>query len=696
MNIFRIKGPSWKAIFISFSIISIIILAFIFYLVQDLAALKNLETAKPALSTQVYSNDGKIIHQYFTHNRVHVDYSHLPVSIVQALISTEDVAFWEHWGISIKGILRSLIVDLAQMSFTQGSSTITMQLARNLYNEIGFTKSIVRKIREAITAIEIERHYSKEEIIEMYLNVSFFGHNFYGIQSASENYFGKKVNELTTEESALLIGLLQSPNNYSPFRHPDKSLNRRNIVLQRMATVGFISQGAADSLRQIPIDVKQLEEYSIAPYFTEYIRKQLNDLQDSLQVNIYEDGLKIYTTLDTRIQMAMDSAIIRQVDPVQERVRNQIKMQRYREELEDDSLFLKQTVVQMGMVSINPKNGEILAMVGGRDFEKYKFNHATQAPRQPGSAFKPFLYTTAIENGYTPVNTELNQPVVLTNDDGTRWTPENYDHSVGGPTSLRDGLRRSLNLVAIRLMQRVGPRNVVRTARRFGITTRLRAVPALALGTSEVYLLELASAFTVFANHGIRIQPHGILRIEDRYGSVIYETHPKHDVVLRESTTYVMNNMLQNVVNMGTGVRLRSVYHLPYSLQIGGKTGTTADFTDAWFMSFTPDITTGVWVGLDNPEIKLGPGMSGASAALPFVGDFLKTVYDSAYFEPAEFPYPENDVVKLMICRESNKLANRFCPDVYEEVFDIRFQAKEYCDIHKKSAPGRKHPKRGF
>jgi penicillin-binding protein 1A len=701
----RIQGPSWKKIFLTLGLFLILSAAFIVYIVQDLAALKNLEQVKPALSTQVYSKDGVLIHQYFTHNRVYVDYSQFPESLVEALVATEDAAFWDHWGIHLKGILRALIVDIASMKFTQGSSTITMQLARNLYNEIGSRKNLLRKIKEMITALEIARHYSKEEIIEMYLNVSFFGHNYYGIESASENYFNKSVSELEPQEAAMLVGLLKSPNYYTPYRHPEQAKKRRNTVIQRMATVGYISQSRADTLKAAPLVVEKSQHVSTAPYFAEYIRRQLNRMQDSLGVNIYEDGLTIYTTLDTRIQSAMDSSIYYNIGRIQERVRNQKKLQRMREEMEQDSsikvdrdsLFLAKTTVQIGMLAISPKTGEILAMVGGRDFDRYKFNHVTQAPRQPGSAFKPFLYTTAIENGYLPTHTELNQPVVLTNDDGTRWTPENYDHSVGGPTSLREGLRRSLNLIAIRLIQRVGPRNVVNTARRFGITTRLRAVPALALGTSEVYLMELVSAYTVFANHGIRITPYGIEKIEDRFGSVIYSSRSHRDEVLRESTTFVMNTLLQNVVNAGTGYRLRSVYHLPYSLSIGGKTGTTADFTDAWFMGFTPDVTVGTWVGIDNPGIKLGPGMSGASAALPFVGDFLSTIYkEQKIFEPSEFEFPENDCVKQVICKESLEIATPYCPETYEEVFDIRFQPKETCHIHTKSRIIRKRSGRGF
>jgi penicillin-binding protein 1A len=693
-NPLKISGPSWRTIIISLAAIFAIGLVSLYLLVQDLAALRNLETARPALSSQVYSSDGKLIHSYFTHNRVQITYDQLPGNLVKALIATEDASFTRHWGISSRGVMRAIVVDIISLSFREGFSTISMQLARNLYEEIGRKKSIQRKLREMITAIEIERHYSKQEIIEMYLNTVFFGHSYYGIQSASENYFDKSVEDLLLEEAALLVGLLRSPNYYSPWRNLERARSRRNVVLARMAAVGYLDSSAKDSLQALPVEVRKPEDTSAAPYFTEHVRRQLNQLQDSLGVDIYADGLTIYTTLDTRIQMAMDSAIIKRIDGIQERVLRQGKLKRLRTSMDDDSLFFEKTMVQIGMLAISPRNGAILAMVGGRDFSRYKFNRATQAPRQPGSAFKPFLYTTAIENGYTPVHVELNQPVVLQNDDGSRWTPENYDRTVGGPTSLREGLRRSLNLVAIRLIQRIGAGNVTKTARRFGLTTRLRAVPALALGTSEVYLDEMVSAYTVFANNGIRVQPFAIRRIEDRFGAVIYENRIKREVVLQEGTAYVMNRMLQNVVNAGTGYHMRSIFKVPYSLQIGGKTGTTADFTDAWFMTFTPDITAGVWVGLDDQQIKLGPGMSGAVAALPFVGEFIKTIYDSSYFQPAEFPFPEDKVVKLMICKDSNQLAGSVCPNPYEEVFDIRFQARENCTLHTRSKPGRQN--RGF
>jgi penicillin-binding protein 1A len=378
----KISGPSWRTIIISLAAIFAIGLVSLYLLVQDLAALRNLETARPALSSQVYSSDGKLIHSYFTHNRVQITYDQLPGNLVKALIATEDASFTRHWGISSRGVMRAIVVDIISLSFREGFSTISMQLARNLYEEIGRKKSIQRKLREMITAIEIERHYSKQEIIEMYLNTVFFGHSYYGIQSASENYFDKSVEDLLLEEAALLVGLLRSPNYYSPWRNLERARSRRNVVLARMAAVGYLDSSAKDSLQALPVEVRKPEDTSAAPYFTEHVRRQLNQLQDSLGVDIYADGLTIYTTLDTRIQMAMDSAIIKRIDGIQERVLRQGKLKRLRTSMDDDSLFFEKTMVQIGMLAISPRNGAILAMVGGRDFSA---TNLTALPRHRGN-----------------------------------------------------------------------------------------------------------------------------------------------------------------------------------------------------------------------------------------------------------------------------------------------------------------------
>ena len=379
----------------------ILCLIFITYLIQGMPSLTQLENIDPPLVSRIYSEDGRVIHELFIHNRIYVPYDKLPDHTIDALLDTEDRDFFDHWGINMKRVPKAFFVDLITLSFRQGFSTITMQLARNLY--FGFAKNITRKFREILTAIQIERTYSKKEILEMYLNMAFFGHGTYGIQSASKMYFGKDVSELTVDEGALLIAMLKGPNRYSPVNYPDRAIQRRNIVLYNMLVCNSVTQAAYDSLSKLPIILRKLEESnSVAPYFTEYVRQQLNALQDSLGVNVYEDGLNIYTTLNSKMQAAMDSAVNRKIPELQKDVRAYLrrKQQRDKQRAEEkekdfveipDSLFEEKSRVEIAFVAVNHRNGHILAMVGGRDFQKSQFNRAIQAKRQPGSAFKPFL-----------------------------------------------------------------------------------------------------------------------------------------------------------------------------------------------------------------------------------------------------------------------------------------------------------------
>ena len=672
---------------------SIFIFCFFFlvYLVVGMPSLTQLENIDPPLVSRIYSEDGKVIHELFIHNRIYVPYDKIPENAIHALLDTEDRDFFEHWGINIKRIPKAFLVDLVTLSFRQGFSTITMQLARNLY--FGFAKNIVRKFREILTAIQIERTYSKKEILEMYLNTAFFGHGTYGIQSASKKYFGKDVSELTSDESAILVAMLKGPNRYSPINYPERVIQRRNLVLHNMLVCDNISEAEYDSLKQIPITVKELgETNSAAPYFTEYVRQQLNALQDSLGVNVYEDGLNIYTTLNSKVQACMDSAVKKHMPQLQKEVRDYLKRKQQRDKTRaeekdkefveiPDSLFDEKSEVQIAFVALNHRNGHILAMVGGRDFQKTKFNRATQAKRQPGSAFKPFLYTAAIDNGYTPIDKILNQPVVINNPDGTRWDPENFTKDFGGLTTLREALRHSINLVAARLILEIGPPVVVDYAHRMGISTRLRPFPTLALGSSEVIPLELVSSYGVFANQGVWVEPISITRIEDRYGNVIYQPKTNQKEVLSRATSYILTNMLEDAINKGTGGSARWKYQ--FTKPAAGKTGTTDNYTDAWFIGFTPLITAGVWVGLDDPQLKLGNGQTGAHAALPFWAEFMKTVYDTLNLPAQDFKQPP-EVVNLQICEESGKLATNFCPKVINEVFNIKFHPTEQCDIHTK------------
>jgi len=554
-----------------------------------------------------------------------------------------------------------------------------MQLTRPLF--FGRKQTLTRKIKEALTAIRIEKTYSKNEILEMYLNISDFGNNAFGIEAAARRYFDKDVQDLTIDESAMLIGLLKGTSWYSPIRHPNRSIKQRNIVMRTMVETGYLKQAQYDSLKQRPLDLRLNDpnKMKIAPYFTEYIRRQLNRMQDSLGVNIYEDGLRVYTSLNTRFQYFMEKAVARHIDAIQERVRNQADFKEMKEEL-GDSLFNVKTKVELAFTAINPHNGQILAMIGGRDFNKSKFNRVTQARRQPGSAFKPFLYTAAIDNGYSPADQYLNQPTVEINADGTRWTPENYNKSVGGLTTLRDALRRSLNLVAVRLIADVGPRTVVHYARLMGITTPIRPYSSLALGSSEVIPLELVSAYGTFANNGIHVKPVSILKIEDKNGNVIYNAIPDQQQALSPETAQIMRSMMMDVVKRGTGASLGWKYH--FHIPAGGKTGTTNNYTDAWFVGYTPDIATGIWVGLDDAQLSLGRGMTGAGAALPFWGEFMSSVYDSVQFVHGKFQ-DSPGVFKLEICLDSKKLAGPYCPHTIEELFTAKNRPTEICDIHK-------------
>ncbi|RMF55124.1 MAG: hypothetical protein D6748_15610, partial [Calditrichaeota bacterium] len=370
-----------KRIFwITSGVILLIFVGFFFVLISGMPDLTELENVNPAQVTRIFSQDDKVIHELFVYNRVWIPLDLIPDHVIKAALATEDRDFFHHWGINVKHIPRAVWVNLRSLGFRQGFSTITMQVARNLFNKkIGFQRNILRKLREILTAIQIERTYSKEEILEMYLNLSYFGRGAYGIQSAAKKYFNKEVSDLTPEEGALLIGLLKGPAIYSPIRHPDRAVARRNLVLHNMVVCNYLSQTEYDSLKQTPL-LTATEEgvLGIAPYFTEYVRQQLNALQDSLNVNVYEDGLRVYTTLHTAYQAAMDSAIRKHMPALQERVMEHLKEWKEENEI-PDSVFAEETEVQIAFIALDHRNGHILAMVGGRDFEKSKFNRAVQA-----------------------------------------------------------------------------------------------------------------------------------------------------------------------------------------------------------------------------------------------------------------------------------------------------------------------------
>lgn len=675
----------------------LLIVIYIAILSQDLPPLTELERYDPELATKIYSQDGVVIKELYTKKRIFVPLDDIPDYMKQAVLATEDHIFYHHWGINPKRFAYSMLYNILHFGYQQGASTITQQLARQLY--LNLEKKISRKIKEWITAIQIERTYTKDEILEMYLNQMNFGHGNYGVQAAALEFFGKNARDLQLEECALLAGLLQRPSSYYPLRFPDRALARRNLVLHNMLRRHYITEAEYRNAIRIPLEVKPYDpqkEYGIAPYFTEHIRQEL---QQRYQMNLYQGGYSVYSTLDSRVQAAAEKAVKHWLSELQDKHNKRLiasgKIKKYLpasllqeksfEEIKRDrhlldSLATENEPIQLALVAIDPKTGYVLAMIGGRDFEKYKFNRALQAKRQPGSTFKPIVYTAAIDNGYPPCYELLNQPVVLYLPNGDRWAPENYDGSQGGPTTLREALKKSLNLVTARMVQEVvPPRQVSDYGQKLGLTTPIPPYDAVALGSADVIPIEITSAFGVFANQGILAKPMFILQVEDKYGNIVEEYRPEVKEVLRRETAYIMADMLGDVINHGTGYTARAVYN--FLRPAGGKTGTTNGFTDAWFIGFTPQIVASVWVGFDDPALSLGPGQTGAMVALPIWAPFMKAAHDTLQLPIENFEMPPG-VVRLEICKQTKKLATEYCPEIINELFERAHAPMEYCDIH--------------
>jgi len=678
---------------------------------SDLPSLDQLKDYEPHLTTRILDRNGELLTELYTQRRLAKPLDRVPQHTIDAIIATEDRRFYDHWGVDIVRVIRAALIDITTFSVRQGASTITQQLARDLH--LHKRQTVIRKIREILTAIQIERNYSKREILEMYLTQIYFGHGAYGIGSAAQKYFGKSAEELSLVESALLAALPKAPARYSPRFHPERALKRRNLVLRGMLSQEFISRTEYLSAIKTPLEViprqDKKHDYGIAPYFSEMIRQILSEEGHRLGFDYLEDGLTVHTSLDAQMQFLAETAVENHIQPFQSVYRarfvrrsiDEIALALHDSSALDengkaivafdsimadsaliDSLFPKQAIVQVALVALDPQTGDILSLIGGRDFNLSKFNRAVQAIRQPGSVFKPFAYIAAIDNGYPPTYELLNQDVVLVNDDGTRWVPQNYDLSHGGLTTLREALRLSLNLISVRLVQEIVPPKMVRRyARQMGITTPIAAVDAIALGASGVYPIEATAAFAALAAGGIHSRSRGLVSIEDRFNDYIAQYPVKRQLALSSETAYIITDMLAAVINRGTGGSARWKYK--FYKTAAGKTGTTNDFTDAWFIGFTPKLVCGVWVGLDDPAESLGRGQSGAVAALPIWANFMKSVYDSLAWEDTPFEMPPG-VVRLTICDKTKKIATPYCPVKVEEVFREDAQPLKTCHKHRR------------
>ncbi len=626
------------------------------YVIQDfsreLPALSSAEY-KPPLTTRIYDRNGRLICELQNEeNRIEVvSISQIPDYLKWAVISIEDERFYSHYGIDFEALLRAMWSNLKAGRIRQGGSTITQQLARNRFLDL--KRTYTRKLREMIMAVRLERHYTKDEILCQYLNEIFFGRNLYGIASAAKYYFGKKVEDLTLAECAVLAGMIQAPNEYAPTAGM-KYKQRQKVVLMKMVENGFITKEQAEAAYREKLHVVgRQERVRKAPYFVEYVKRRLVELFGWKKA--LGGGLRVYTTLDLSMQEAAEKVF------ASASIFEKYPLEQYPD-------------MQGAFLAMSPLDGGVRVMIGGRDFRHYKFNRAVQARRQPGSAFKPFVYCAALMQGIMPNTIIPDEPVrYLMPNSQEYWEPQNYSLRFHGPVILQRALEHSYNIVAIKLLEKVGIGKVVSLAKRLGISSPLEPDLSLALGASEVTLLEMVDAYSCFANGGIRFKPRVLERVEDSDGEVLYESELKGEHVLDENVAYVLTWMLMGVVKRGTG----RICYMP-GYEIAGKTGTTNDYADAWFLAYTPDLVVGSSFGFDSRK-SLGKGMSGSRVAAPVVAAFLKEHLKGT--QPRRFPVPGH-VVFRKVCRDSGLLPLPSCPVKVELAFLEGKEPTLYCHIH--------------
>ncbi|HWG50682.1 MAG TPA: PBP1A family penicillin-binding protein [Candidatus Acidoferrales bacterium] len=674
----------------------------------DLPQISELEKYRPSTITELYDSRGRIIGQFALQRRVIAQYNDFPKVLRDAILSTEDKSFERHWGINFWRVMGATWRDIQSNRKAEGASTLTMQLSRNLF--LSPERHFSRKIQEAMLAIQIERHFTKEQIFTLYANQIFLGSGVYGFEAGSEYYFSKPARELKLEEAALLAGLPKAPVSLSPINFPERAIKRRNLVINNMLEDGKITAAEANRAKAAPLRLNLAPEVSPAPYFVEEVRRQLEKKFGPDQV--HEGGLRVYTSLNLDLQRAAQQSVLDGLAAYERRhgwkghlrnvVREDEKVDRWQDpdwqqpvapgtymhglvvnvepklariklgrlsaqigpaEIQwtkaklprmllsvGDVVYVKvlavssngtarvsleqESGVQGALLAIDNATGDIKAMVGGRDYDESKFNRAIQAQRQTGSSFKPFVYTAAIDRGAQPDDKILDEPTTF-DSAGTPYTPHNFDHRFEGLITLRHALAESRNVPAVKLAQQLGMPTVTEYARRFGITSQLPPFLPVALGAADLTLYEQTAAFTVFPNDGIRIEPRLITKVTDYDGHVLEEDYPDARDVTSSRTARIMVSLLQGVVQHGTAIAARKLNH-----PLAGKTGTTNDYTDAWFIGFSPSLTCGVWVGYDERK-TLGENETGGRAALPIWMDFMRAALaDPALRQEAFLPLP--------------------------------------------------------
>ncbi|RAP37182.1 penicillin-binding protein [Candidatus Marinamargulisbacteria bacterium SCGC AAA071-K20] len=619
--------------FIGFIVLSIVI----FNISRKLPDVETISTYIPAETTKIISEDNVVLAElHLEENRVLIPIEKISPEIQKAVVAMEDSNYYDHHGLDFKGIFRALVKDIMAGGFVQGGSTLTQQLARNLF--LHRQRTIVRKLAEAILAVQIERKYTKTEILEMYLNQVYWGHNAYGIESASRMYYQKPAQNLNLAESALLVGILTGPELYSPIRNFRGAKVRQKLVLDRMVDLDIITKQESNIAYTEEIIIAKRKKFRYkAPFFTSFIIKQLIEMYG--EEAAYTSGMRVHTTLNYGLQEHAEKTVKKYIEYGQSP--KWVKGQKVA------SLNYEQGAI----LAIDPRTGYIKAMQGGADFQNNEFNRVTQSKRQPGSAFKPFLYLSALQKGFSPGSFIEDSPVTFNTIEGP-YGPKNYTQKYLGNIPMRKAFERSVNVIAIKLNYLIGPETVVENAKKLGITSPLKPILSLPLGANEVTMLELGSAYGVFANNGKRVEPTGIISIEDRDGTPLYEHKIVERRVFNANLIATLVDMMKGIVKYGTGRNAK----LPRP--VAGKTGTTSDYRDAWFVGFVPQLVCITWVGNDNntPTYKMTGGWVPASMWREFMKEALRKV------PPQDFPRPKG-LVQRKVNWKTGKLATDYSPE---------------------------------
>lgn len=712
------KSPYWKFLrllwigaFGGLLLLSLLITAIGMGWFGQLPPIEELENPTTQLASEIYAEDGTLMGKYYFQNRSNANYEDLSPQLINALIATEDIRFYEHSGIDNSRLFTIIIYNL--IGRRQGGSTISQQLAKNLFPRKKFrnvTDKARTKIQEWITAVLIEQRYTKDEILTMYFNTVEFGNNSFGIRSAAKTYFGKSPGELNAREAAVLVGMLKAPTKYSPTRNPENAINRRNTVLNQMTKAGFLEEDSCEAFKRMPIELNFQEEShneGMATYFRETLRMELIDWCEENGYNLYKDGLKIYTTIDPRLQQIAEEVVATQIkeqqkkfyahwkgrEPwgqfkegltlamkrsdryvimkkmgksekeIQEAFNTKVKMRVFsynRGEIDTtmtpmDSIKYYKYFAQCGFMSMDPQSGKVKAWVGGHNYKYFKYDHVNiTAKRQVGSTFKPFVYTAAVDNGFSPCTMVPNKEVSF--EGYPDYKPSNADDKYSTPTmTMFRGLKLSFNLVCLNVLKMLGDngiKTVIEYAKRMGISSKIEPYPSSALGTADISLYEMLGAYSAFANKGVWIKPIYLTRILDKNGNIIFETIPETKEALSEQTAYIMCKMLEQATTSGTAAKIKYQYKIPGA--VGGKTGTTQNYSDAWFIGITPTLVTGLWVGWEDRAIHfrsmdLG---SGASLAMPFWAEYMKKVTSTPDLINIinEWPAPQNPLSLQIDC----------------------------------------------